>query len=107
MEPARMDVVCERPRCVRKFDTGDSAKAGRHERYADSRSDKYTRLTNRNLVKAIESEEEYDRMVPAVNELMDKGEDHLSVDQSALLETLAVLIQATMTAIIPHLRPDQ
>ena len=36
----------------------------------------------------IETEEEYDRMVAAVEELMDKGEDNLSVEESALLETL-------------------
>ena len=55
---------------------------------------KYTRLANRVVVKAIESEEEYDHMVAAVEELMDKGEDRLSREESALLETLAILIQA-------------
>ncbi len=34
---------------------------------------KYARLANRVVVKAIESEEEYDRMVAAVERLMDKG----------------------------------
>src|SRR5580704_11897975 len=56
--------------------------------------EKYARLANRVVVKAIESEEEYDRMVDAVDGLMDKGEDHLSTEESALLETLAILIQA-------------
>ncbi len=46
------------------------------------------------MVKAIESEDEYDRMVAAVEQLMDKGEDRLSPEESALLETLAILIQA-------------
>ena len=55
---------------------------------------KYVRLANRVLLKAIETDEEYDRMVAAVGELMDKGEDNLSPEQSALLETLAILIQA-------------
>jgi HTH-type transcriptional regulator/antitoxin HigA len=55
---------------------------------------KYARLANRVVVKAIESEEEYDRMVAAVGGLMDKGDDHLSTEESALLETLAILIQA-------------
>ena len=55
---------------------------------------KYVRLANRIVVKAIESEDEYDRMVAAVEQLMDKGEDRLSPEESALLETLAILIQA-------------
>ncbi len=55
---------------------------------------KYIRLANRIVVKAIETEEELDRMVAAVEGLMDKGENHLSKEESALLETLAILIQA-------------
>ena len=55
---------------------------------------KYVRLANRILLKAIETEAEYDRMVAAVGELMEKGEDHLSLEESALLETMAILIQA-------------
>jgi len=55
---------------------------------------KYGRLANRIVVKAIENEEEYDRMVAAVEALMDKGETHLSPEESALLETIAILIQA-------------
>src|ERR1035438_9925065 len=55
---------------------------------------KYSRLANRVVVKAIETEEEYDRMVAAVEQLIDKGEDHLSPEESALLETLAILVQA-------------
>jgi len=55
---------------------------------------KYTRLANRVVVKAIETEEEYDRMVAAVEHLMDKGEDRLSPEEAALLETMAILIQA-------------
>lgn len=55
---------------------------------------KYARLANRIVVKAIETEAEYDRMVAAVEDLMDKGEDNLSAEESALLETLAILIQA-------------
>jgi antitoxin component HigA of HigAB toxin-antitoxin module len=39
---------------------------------------KYARLANRIVVKAIESEEEFDRMVAAVEALMDKGESNLS-----------------------------
>ena len=46
------------------------------------------------VVKAIETEEEYDRMVTAVEHVMDKGEDRLSPEEAALLETLAILIQA-------------
>lgn len=46
------------------------------------------------VVRAIESDDEYDHMVAAVEHLMDKGEDHLSPEESALLETMAILIQA-------------
>ena len=42
----------------------------------------------------IETEEEYDHMVAAVEQLMDKGEDFLSPEESALLETMAILVQA-------------
>src|ERR1035438_5729506 len=55
---------------------------------------KYVRLANRIVLKAIESEEEYDRMVAAVEQLMNKGEDRLSPEESALLETMAILVEA-------------
>ena len=55
---------------------------------------KYVRLANRIVVKAIETEEEYDRMVAAVEQLMDKGQNNLSPEEAALLETMAILIQA-------------
>ena len=55
---------------------------------------KYVRLANRIVVKAIESEDEYDRMVAAVEQLMNKREDRLSLEESALLETMAILVQA-------------
>ena len=55
---------------------------------------KYTRLANRIVIKAIGTEEEYDHMVAAVGLLMAMGEDRLSAEQSALLETMAILIQA-------------
>jgi HTH-type transcriptional regulator/antitoxin HigA len=55
---------------------------------------KYARLANRIVVKAIDKEEEYDHMVAAVEQLMDKGEDRLSPEESALLETMAILVQA-------------
>jgi HTH-type transcriptional regulator/antitoxin HigA len=55
---------------------------------------KYARLANRIVVKAIETEEEHDHMVAAVEHLMDKGEDYLSPEESALLETMAILVQA-------------
>ena len=55
---------------------------------------KYTRLANRIVVKAIESEAEYDHMVAAVEQLMNKGEENLSPEESVLLETLAILVQA-------------
>lgn len=55
---------------------------------------KYARLANRIVVKAIETEEEYDRIVAAVEHLMDKGENNLSPEELALLETMAILVQA-------------
>ncbi len=55
---------------------------------------KYARLANRVVVKAIETEDEYDHMVSAVEQLMDKGEASLSPEESALLETMAILVQA-------------
>ena len=55
---------------------------------------KYARLANRIVVKAIETEEEYDHMVSAVEQLIDKGEDRLSPEESALMETMAILVQA-------------
>lgn len=55
---------------------------------------KYTRLANRIVVKAIDTEEEYDHMVAAVERLIDKGEEGLSPEESALLETMAILVQA-------------
>ena len=55
---------------------------------------KYSRLANRIVIKAIETEDEYDHMVSAVEHLMDKGEDRLSPEESALLETMAILVQA-------------
>ena len=54
---------------------------------------KYARLASRVVVKAIETEEEYDRMVAAVERLMD-GEERLSPEESALLETVGILVQA-------------
>ena len=69
---------------------------------------KYVRLANRIVVKAIESEEEYDRMAAAVEQLMNKGEDRLSPEESALLETMAILVQAhddrhhPLPPVLPH-----
>ena len=55
---------------------------------------KYVRLANRIVVKAIETEEEHEHMIAAIERLMDKGEDRLSPEESALLETMAILVQA-------------
>ena len=55
---------------------------------------KYIRLANRIVVKAIETEAECDRMVVAVARLIDKGEEQLSPEEFALLETMAILSQA-------------
>jgi HTH-type transcriptional regulator / antitoxin HigA len=55
---------------------------------------KYTRLASRVVLKAIETEEEYDRMVEAITELFDKGADRLSREERALLGTMSILVQA-------------
>ncbi len=55
---------------------------------------KHARLANRIVRKAIEAEAEFDHMVAAVERLMNKGEDRLSPEESALLETMAILVQA-------------
>jgi hypothetical protein len=55
---------------------------------------KYSRLANRIVVKVIETEGEHDHMVAAVEQLMGKGEDRLCPEESALLETMAILVQA-------------
>ena len=50
----------------------------------------------RNLIELLsgKTEDEYDRMVAAVEQLIDKGETQLSPEESALLETMAILVQA-------------
>jgi HTH-type transcriptional regulator/antitoxin HigA len=55
---------------------------------------KYSMLANRIVVKAIENEEEYDRIVAAIEGLMDRGEENLGPEEAALLETLGILVQA-------------
>lgn len=55
---------------------------------------RYVRLANRIVVKAIATEAEYDHFVAEVGRLMEKGEASLSAEESALLETLAILIEA-------------
>jgi hypothetical protein len=50
-------------------------------------------------------------MVAAVEHLMDKGEDRLSPEESALLETMAILVQAyddrhhTLPSVAPNEMP--
>ncbi len=69
---------------------------------------KYTRLANRIVVRAIGTEEEHDHMAAAIERLMDKGEDHLSPVESALLETMAILVQVyddrhhALSQVAPH-----
>jgi len=70
---------------------------------------KYARLANRIPLKAIETTEEYNRMIAAVETLIDKGESTLSPEESALLETIAILIQAydDHHSPIPHASPGE
>ena len=70
---------------------------------------KYARLANRIVVKAIDTEEEYDHLVAAVEKLIGKGEDRLSPEESALLETMAILVQAydDRHHPLPSVSPDE
>jgi len=70
---------------------------------------KYTRLANRVVVRAIETEAEYDRMVAAIEHLMDKGEERLTREEAALLETMAILVAAydDQRNPLPSLPPNQ
>jgi antitoxin component HigA of HigAB toxin-antitoxin module len=54
---------------------------------------KYGRLLARTLPKAIETEDENDRMLEVVNEIMAKGEDQVTPEEDALLELLFTLIE--------------
>jgi HTH-type transcriptional regulator/antitoxin HigA len=54
---------------------------------------KYGRLLARTLPKAINTEEENDRMLAIVNKLMSKGEDNLTPEEDTLLELLTTLIE--------------
>jgi HTH-type transcriptional regulator/antitoxin HigA len=54
---------------------------------------KYGRLLVQTLPKAIETEQEYERLLAEVNRLMSKGEEHLAPEENALLELLFTLIE--------------
>jgi HTH-type transcriptional regulator/antitoxin HigA len=54
---------------------------------------KYGRLLVRTLPKAIETEQEYERLLAEVNRLMSKGEEQLTLEENALLELLFTVIE--------------
>jgi HTH-type transcriptional regulator/antitoxin HigA len=54
---------------------------------------KYARLLSRVLPAPITTEAEYTRQLEHVEQLMKKGEEHLSLEEGRLLELLAVLIE--------------
>jgi HTH-type transcriptional regulator/antitoxin HigA len=54
---------------------------------------KYGQLLARALPKAIETEKENERALAIVDELMSKGEDNLTVEESTLLNLLVGLIE--------------
>jgi HTH-type transcriptional regulator/antitoxin HigA len=54
---------------------------------------KYSRLLAKTLPRAIDSEEENDRMLAIVNRLMRKGEGNLTPEEEVLLELLFTLIE--------------
>ena len=73
----------------------------------------FTRMhTDKNFVlldaRAIETDEEHDHIIAVIGQLMDKGEENLSPEESALLETMAILVQAyddrhhALPAFAPH-----
>ncbi|MBZ5624599.1 MAG: transcriptional regulator [Acidobacteriia bacterium] len=53
----------------------------------------YQRLLGQALPVVIQTEDEYARMLAAVRELMDKGENQLSEEEGRLVELLAVLVE--------------
>ncbi|HYM11432.1 MAG TPA: helix-turn-helix domain-containing protein [Bryobacterales bacterium] len=54
---------------------------------------RYGRLLARTVPKVIENEEEYERLLSEVEQLMDRG-DHRTAEEDALLSLLVSLIQA-------------
>ncbi len=62
---------------------------------ADSKLDerKYGRLLVRVSPKAIDSEQEYERVLEEVNRLMSKGEGNLMPEENVLLELLFTLVE--------------
>ena len=54
---------------------------------------KYARLLTTILPVAIETEEENEPMLAKVSELMDKGEQNLSLEERRLLKLMAILIE--------------
>jgi HTH-type transcriptional regulator / antitoxin HigA len=54
---------------------------------------RYARLLTRALPAPIKTEEEYERLLAEVERLMDKGEEALSPEETALLDLLATLIE--------------
>lgn len=54
---------------------------------------KYSRLLAKVQPRAITSEEENDRMLAIVDQLMSKGEENLTPEESALFDLLVTLIE--------------
>ncbi len=54
---------------------------------------KYGRLLRESLPGSIETEEEYDRTLAAVERLMDKDEEDMTPEEGRLLELLAILVE--------------
>lgn len=54
---------------------------------------KYGRLLAKTLPVAIKSEAENERMLKEVSRLMAKGEDNLTLEENAVLEVMAILIE--------------
>lgn len=53
----------------------------------------YGKLLAKMQPQPIHSEEDYDRAVEAIAELMERGEDHLSPEETSLLEMMSILAE--------------
>jgi HTH-type transcriptional regulator / antitoxin HigA len=54
---------------------------------------KYARLLTRTLPATIETEDEYERLLAEVEQLMKKGESHLTPEEEKILDLLVTLIE--------------
>lgn len=70
---------------------------------------KYGRLLGKAAPAVIETEEEYQRMLTRVEQLMDKDDDSISPEEGRLLKLLAMLLEEyeDRNILLPALKPDK